>query len=157
MLMNNDRKIANKAMFKADPQAVVPWQTLNSILNSAKAKINAVTSGNLGTEYNVYQHPNQASDTSSLIMNSDRELLQHIAKLRDEMNRGISRMEMIVLIAELFGNLYKTAESHFGYLIKMKQLNELKRGGRVVAAQAITTNCTAIKDLPIACHSTLIQ
>ncbi len=39
MLLNNGRKIANKAMFKADPQSVVPRQTLNSFLNSAKAKI----------------------------------------------------------------------------------------------------------------------
>jgi len=77
-------------------------------------------------------------------MNSDRELLQHIAKSRDEMNLGMSRKEMIVLIAELFGVPYKTAENHFNYLIKSKQLNELKRGGRVVAAQATTTNCTAI-------------
>jgi hypothetical protein len=54
MLLNNDRKIASEAMFKANPQAVAPRQTLNSILNSAKAKINAITSGHLGTEYNVY-------------------------------------------------------------------------------------------------------
>jgi hypothetical protein len=51
---------------------------------------------------------------------------------------------MIVLIAKLFGVMYKTAENHFDYLIKSKQLNELKRGGRVVAAQATTTNRTAI-------------
>jgi hypothetical protein len=112
MLLNNDRKIA---MFKANPQAVVPWQTLNSLLKSAKAKINAVASGNLGSEYNIYQHPYQASDTSSLTTNSDRELLQHIAKSRDEMNHGMSRKEMIVLIAKLFGVPYKTAESHFNY------------------------------------------
>ena len=35
--------------------------------------INAVTSGDLGTEYNIYQHPSQASDTSSLTKNSDRD------------------------------------------------------------------------------------
>ena len=132
-------------MFKADPQAVVPRQSLNSLLNSAKAKINAITSGDLGTdEYDIYQRPSQDSDTSSLTTNSDRELLQHIAKSRDEMNRGMSRKEMIVLIAKLFSVTYKTAENHFYYLIKSKQLNELKRGGRVVAAQATTTNRTAI-------------
>ena len=118
---------------------------MNSLLNSAKAKINAVTSGDLGTdEFDIYQRPSQDSDTSSLTTNSDRELLQHIAKSRDEMNRGMSRKEMIVLIAKLFGVPYKTAENHFDYLIKSKQLNELKRGGRVVAAQATTTNRTAI-------------
>ena len=82
MLLNNNRKIANEAMFKADPQAVVPRQTLNSLLNSAKAKINAVTSGDLGTEYDIYQRPSQDSDTSSLTTNSNRELLQHIADNR---------------------------------------------------------------------------
>ena len=142
-LLNNDRKIATEAMFMADPQAVVPRQTLNIILNSAKAKINVVTSGNLGTEYNVYQHPSQASDTSSLTTNSDRELLQHIAKSRDELNRGMSRKEMIVLIAKLFGISYKTAENHFNYLIKSNQLNELKRGGHVVAAQPVLSHLLA--------------
>ena len=157
MLLNNNRKIANEAMFKADPQAVVPRQTLNSLLNSAKAKMNAVTSGNLGTdEYDIYQRPSQ-DYSSSLTTNSDRELLQHIAKSRDEMNRGMSRKEMIVLIAELFGIPYKTAENHFDYLIKSKQLNELKRGGRVVAAQATTTNCTAITTQKLICtHNTTL-
>ena len=61
-----------------------------------------------------------------------------------EMNRGMSRKEMIVLIAELFGVSYKTAESHFDYLIKLKQFNELKCGGHVVVAQATTNNRTAI-------------
>jgi hypothetical protein len=54
MLLNNDRKLANKAMFKAQLQAIVPQQTLNSLLISAKAKINCVTSGDLGSKYNVY-------------------------------------------------------------------------------------------------------
>ncbi len=40
MLLNNDRKIANKAMLKADPQAVVPYSTLNSLLIFTKAKTN---------------------------------------------------------------------------------------------------------------------
>ena len=53
MLLNNDIKIANEAMCKANPQAVVPRQTLNSLLNSSKAKISAITSGDLGTEYNI--------------------------------------------------------------------------------------------------------
>ena len=60
------------------------------------------------------------------------------------MNRGMSRKEMIVLISELFGASYKAAENHFNYLILTKQLNELKRGGRVVSAQATSTNRTAI-------------
>ena len=87
-LLNSNRKIANEAMFKADPQAVVPRQTLNSLLNSAKAKINAVTSGDLGTyEYDIYQRPSQDSDTSSLTTNSDRELLPSIVGRKTELLR----------------------------------------------------------------------
>ena len=132
-------------MFKAGPQAVVPRQTLNSLLISTKAKINGVTSGDLGSEYDVYQRPSQKSDAFVyLTTKDDREFLQSIAKSKDEMNRGMSRKEMIVLISKLFGASYKAAESHFDYLISTKQLNDLKRGGRVVAAQATNTNRTAI-------------
>ena len=60
------------------------------------------------------------------------------------MNCGMSRKEMIVSISELFGIPYKTAENHFNYLIKSKQLYDLKCGGHVVATQATTTNRTAI-------------
>jgi len=118
---------------------------LNSLLISAKAKINGVTSGDLGSEYDVYQRLSQKSDASVyLTTKDDREFLQSIAKSKDEMNRGMSRKEMIVLISKLFGASYKAAESHFDYLISTKQLNDLKRGGRVVAAQATNTNRTAI-------------
>jgi hypothetical protein len=52
----------------------------------------------------------------------------------------------------------KTAESHFDYLIKSKQLNELlKCGSRVMAAQANTTNCTAITTQKLLCtHNTTL-
>ena len=126
MLLDNDRKIANEAMFKADPQAVVPSQTLNSLLISAKAKINGVTYGGLGSEYNVYQCPSQKSDASvCLTTKDDIEFLQSNAKSRDEMNRGMSRKEMIVLISELFCTSYKAAENHIDYLISTKQLDDL--------------------------------
>jgi hypothetical protein len=63
---------------------------------------------------------------------------------RDEMNKGMTRKEMITLMSELFSVLSKAAENHFDYLIKSKQFPELKWGGCVVSAQATTTNCTAI-------------
>ena len=55
MLLDNDRELANKAMFKAHPQAVVPRQTLNSLLIPAKAKVNLVTPGDFHSEYDIYQ------------------------------------------------------------------------------------------------------
>ncbi len=51
---------------------------------------------------------------------------------------------MITLMSELFSASSKAAENHIDYLIKSKQFPELKRGGRVVSAQATTTNRTAI-------------
>ena len=76
MFLDNDRKIANKAIIKADPQAVVPRQTLNSLLISAKAKINGVTSGDLGSEYNVYQRLCQGEKSGAAVVlttKDDRE------------------------------------------------------------------------------------
>ena len=37
----------------------------------------------------------------------------------------------------------KTAENHYDYLVRSRQLPELKRGGRVLSTQATTTNRTA--------------
>ncbi len=71
-------------------------------------------------------------------------MLQFIATSRDEMNKGMTRKGMITLMSKLFSVLSKAAENHFDYLIKSKQFPELKWGGRVVSAQATTTNRTAI-------------
>ncbi len=60
------------------------------------------------------------------------------------MNEGMTRKEMITLMSKLFSVLSKAAENHVDYLIKSKQFPELKRGGRVLSAQATTTNRTAI-------------
>jgi hypothetical protein len=132
-------KIANDAMFKAKLQAIVPWTTLNNLLIAAKAKI-----GLFSSNYDAFQRPTQVLSPSTLTTQEDRDLLQNIAKARDEMNRGMSRKEMIILMSELFSTSFKAAENHFDYLIKMKQLNELKRGGLVISCQATTTNRTVI-------------
>ena len=51
---------------------------------------------------------------------------------------------MISFIAELESVSIETAENHYDHLIRLKQLSELKRSGRVVSAQPTTINCTAI-------------
>ena len=56
----------------------------------------------------------------------------------------MSRKEMITFISELEGTNMKTAENHYDFLIRANKLPQLKRGGRVVSAQATTTNRTAI-------------
>ncbi len=58
---------------------------------------------------------------------------------------------MIVLISELFSPSHKAAEIHFDYLILTKQLNVLKGDGRVVPAQATTTNRTVITTHKLLC------
>ncbi|KAL9182733.1 hypothetical protein ACHAXT_004012 [Thalassiosira profunda] len=73
-----------------------------------------------------------------------RNLLQSIATARDKNNKGMSRKEMICLIAELESVNAKTAENHYDYLVREGKLPELKRGGRVVTAQPTTTNRSAI-------------
>jgi len=78
-------------------------------------------------------------------MNSDRELLQHIvAKSRDEMNRGMSRKEMIVLIAKFSGIPYKTAENHFYYLMQLKQLTTTNRTAITTQKLLHTHNTTLL-------------
>jgi hypothetical protein len=86
------------------------------------------------------QHKGKGKDV--LTTKEDRELPQSIATSRDEMNKGMTRKEMISLILESFSVSSKAAENHLDYLIKSKQFPELKQGGRVVSAQATTTNRT---------------
>ena len=51
---------------------------------------------------------------------------------------------MISIISELKSVTTKKAENHYEYLVRSKTLNQLKNDGRVVTAQATTTNRTAI-------------
>ena len=68
------------------------------------------------------------------------QVLQDIIRKRDEINNGVRRQEAIQLIVDLSQWVSKkSAESHLDYLIRSKKLTDLKRKGRVVTAQAITT------------------
>ena len=70
--------------------------------------------------------------------------LQYIANARDNNNKGMYRKEIISFISELEATNMKTAENHYGFLIRANKLPQLKLGGRVVSAQATTTICTEI-------------
>ena len=59
---------------------------------------------------------------------------------RDTSNFGVSRKEVIQVITELRqANLFVKAENQLDYLIRDNRLTCLKRLGRVVTAQATTT------------------
>ena len=74
---------------------------------------------------------------------SERAILQAIAVARDNNNKGMTRGEMIATISQLSECTRKQAEDHYDYLVRKKVLTKLKGGGRVVTAQATTTNRTA--------------
>ena len=86
----------------------------------------------------------RGGEAKALTSEGTRLYLQEVDKARNESNRGIPRKEMIQLISEIQSCPIKTASNHYEWLVQTKKLPELKRGGRVVAAQPTTTNGTAI-------------
>ena len=55
-------------------------------------------------------------------------------------NEGMACKEMISIITDLKSVGAKTASNHYEYLVRSKKLRQLKNDGRVVTAQATTTN-----------------
>ena len=74
----------------------------------------------------------------------DHKFLQGLAVARDNGNAGMSRKEMVAIIADMKGVHLRTAENHYDHLIRTKKLSQLKNNGRVIRAQPTTTNRTAI-------------
>lgn len=75
---------------------------------------------------------------------ADRKFLETIIIARDNRNAGMPRKELIGIIAEFAGVSFKTAENHLDYLFRKRHLPNLKSYGRVVRAQATTTNRMAV-------------
>ena len=74
-----------------------------------------------------------------LLNESELELLNSTLLYRDQANNGMSRSEAVSLICELAQcSDRKKACNHLNYLVSHNKLSGLKRGGRVVAAQATT-------------------
>ena len=68
------------------------------------------------------------------------KILQDIICRRDQNNTGLTRKEYVKIIMDLGGaKSFKAAENHFDYLIRKGQLTQLNRGGKVITAQATTT------------------
>jgi hypothetical protein len=118
MLLNGDRKEAFEAMMKSNPTALIPKTTLNNALIAEKRKVDENTSAGdcvglveLKSNYNMFksliQHKGKGKDV--LTTKEDRELPQSIAMSRDEINKGMTRKDMISLILELFSVSSKAA------------------------------------------------
>ena len=71
--------------------------------------------------------------------------MEDIIIKRDTANLGMLRKEVIQVISELGqAKSFVQAENHLDYLIRAKRLTHLKRLGRVVSAQATTTERSQI-------------
>ena len=76
----------------------------------------------------------------SLLPEKKVKYVEDIIIKSDTSNLGMSRKEVIQVISELSqAKLFVQAENHLNYLIRAKWLTHLKRLGRVVSAQATTT------------------
>jgi len=87
----------------------------------------------------------RATTAQALLNPSQLRFLEDTIIHRDELNNGMSRVEVLKLIMELAqtGD-YKKCENHYDYLVREGKLTGLKRGGRVTSAQATTTKRSAI-------------
>ena len=76
----------------------------------------------------------------ALLSNLQVNYVEDIITKIDTANLGMSRKEVIQVISELGqSKLFVQADNHLEYLIRAKRLAHLKRLGRVVSAQATTT------------------
>jgi hypothetical protein len=82
-----------------------------------------------------------------LLDDNERWFLTNTIAYRDHANTGMTRAEILSLMMELKQlagpTNRKKCHDHFDFLIRTKKLPELKRGGRVVAAQATRTSSWA--------------
>ena len=82
---------------------------------------------------------------NALLSNQDRDVLQDIICRRDQTNEGVSRKEAIGIISDIAqAKSHKQAANHLDYLIRTEKLTNLKRNGRIVTAQATTTERSQI-------------
>ena len=77
----------------------------------------------------------------ALLSNSQVKYVEYIIIKRDTANLGMSSKEVIQFISEIGQEKY---ENHLDYLNRVKRLTHLKRLGRVVSAQATTTELLQI-------------
>ena len=151
LIQTGDVSSAIKAVEQSHPTIKVPRQTalswLKKIQEDARKKANKDDADMLAAFDRDADPTAELLDSNrarSLTTPADREFLQSIMVAHDLRNSGMSRKEAISIIANLGGVNLVTAENHFDYLIRSKQLPKLKNNGRVLTAQQTTTNRTAV-------------
>jgi hypothetical protein len=132
------------------PFVDIPRQTLADKVDEVKGRVRYLINedakpsamSNYDRHKSVARCPRTAG-RKSLTTKQFRTDLQRMICARDELNNGMTRKEVIGMIYDFHGVSAKTAGNHYDYLITHNLLPDLKRGGRVVSAQATTTNRTA--------------
>ena len=150
MLMQGNAVKAIAAAQEKYPVVIIPRQTLDSKFAKLKEAMSTVDECNELDDLDMFDRHKSAAmkkksnNTNSLTTAEDRQFLQSLVLARDNRNCGVSRKEIVSIIAEIKSVGYTTAENHYDYLIRSKQLCQLKNNGRVVSAQPTTTNRTAV-------------
>ena len=90
----------------------------------------------------------------ALLSENQVKYVEDIIVKRDTANLGMPRKEVIQVISELGQEKsFFQADNHLDYLIRVKRLTHLKRLGRVVTAQATTTETGSSPRFPLRSHS----
>ena len=128
---------------KIVPSILIPRQTLDRAVKKETERQNdALDETNESDDDGLFDRQAK-TDAKSLTLTTPEfrtKMQQAIICARDELNNGITRMEVITMIADFHTVTHKKAEDHYDYMIRKKMLPALLRGGRTVVAQATTTN-----------------
>ena len=125
---------------------IIPGGTLRREIK----QITAAAAVNKGKIYVVYLDTfdlckkTEGLSTSLLLTLEDRDFIQQLVSLRDIPNNGMLQGEVIALIQTRCTVDFKTAENHYYYLRKPKQLPMLKSHGQLQTAQRTTTKMSNV-------------
>ena len=123
--------------------SLIPRGTVRSRYNAAKKRAEDQAAGD-EHDLDAFDRHKANEKCHGLTSSETQGYLQSVAVARDKNNKGMTRKEMIQFIAQIECCKLKTAENHYDYLVRSNRLDKLKKGGRVVTAQATTTNRTAV-------------
>lgn len=121
---------------------------LTTVNDNAKRFAHAANKHNIRTQdvtYEQFWEDSKPKNPPLLWSPNQVSFLQEAIVSRDNGNNPITRHEVIQLITEISQTFDEVkAKNHFDYLIREGRLTILKRGGRVLTAQATTTKRSAI-------------
>jgi hypothetical protein len=81
----------------------------------------------------------------SLLDNKSLKVIQDIIMKRDQNNMELSRKECICLVMDIGeAESFQVAENHYSYCVRKGKFPNLTKGGRVITAQATSTERCAI-------------